>query len=59
MAETEIGAIREMLAASPRPPDLAGRRKRLDEVFGSFPLADGAHAEPADAGGVPAEWTST
>ena len=28
-------------------------------MFGSFPLADGAHAEPADAGGVPAEWTST
>ena len=59
MAETEIGAIREILASSPRPPDLAGRRKRLDEVFGSFPLADGAHAEPADAGGVPGEWTST
>ena len=59
MAETEIGAIREILAASPRPPDLAGRRKRLDDVFGSFPLADGAHADPADAGGVPAEWTST
>jgi epsilon-lactone hydrolase len=59
MAETEIGAIRAVLAASPRPPDLAGRRKRLDEVFGAFPLADGAHAEPVDAGDVPAEWTAT
>jgi acetyl esterase/lipase len=59
MAESEIGAIREILASSPRPPDLAGRRKRLDEVFGAFPLADGAHAEAVDANGVPAEWTFT
>jgi monoterpene epsilon-lactone hydrolase len=59
MTETEIGAIREILASSPRPPDLAGRRKRLDDVFGAFPLADGAHAEPVDAHGVPAEWTAT
>lgn len=59
MAETEIGAIRELLASSPRPPDLAGRRKRLEEVFGSFSLADGVHAEPADLGGRSAEWTST
>jgi monoterpene epsilon-lactone hydrolase len=57
MADTEIAAIRAILASSPRPPDLAGRRKRLDEVFGAFPLADGAQAEPVDAGGVPAEWT--
>ncbi len=59
MADTEISAIRAILASRPRPLDLAGRRKRLDEVFGSFPLADGAHAKPADAGGVPTEWTST
>jgi acetyl esterase/lipase len=59
MPESEIAAIRAILASSPRPPDLAGRRKRLDEVFGAFPLADGAHAEPVDANGVPAEWTST
>jgi acetyl esterase/lipase len=59
MAETEIGAIRTILGSSPRPPDLPGRRERLDKVFGAFPLADGAHAEPVDAGGVPAEWTAT
>jgi acetyl esterase/lipase len=59
MAETEIAAIRAILASSPRPPDLAGRRQRLDEVFGAFPLADGAQAEPINANGVPAEWTST
>jgi epsilon-lactone hydrolase len=59
MPETEIGAIRELLASSPRPPDLAGRRKRLEEVFGSFSLADGVHAKPVDLGGVSAEWTST
>jgi acetyl esterase/lipase len=59
MPESEIDAIRAILASSPRPPDLAGRRKRLDEVFGAFPLADGAHAEKVDAHGVPAEWTFT
>jgi hypothetical protein len=59
MAETEIGKIREILASSPHPPDLAGRRKRLDEVFGSFPLSDGAYPELTNADGVPAEWTST
>jgi acetyl esterase/lipase len=59
MPESEIDAIRAVLAASPRPPDLAGRRQRLDEVFGNFPLADGAVAVPADANGVLAEWTAT
>jgi monoterpene epsilon-lactone hydrolase len=59
VAQTEIGAIRAILASSPRPPDLAGRRARLDEVFGSFPLAKGAAAEAVDANGVPAEWTVT
>jgi acetyl esterase/lipase len=59
MTQAEIDAIREVLASSPRPPDLAGRRKRLDEVFGQFPLAAGAVAQAADANGVPAEWTFT
>jgi monoterpene epsilon-lactone hydrolase len=56
---TEIADIRAILASSPRPPDLAGRRERLDEVFGSFPLAEGATAEAVVAKGVPAEWTVT
>jgi acetyl esterase/lipase len=59
MTQTEIQAIREVLAASPRPPDLAGRRQRLDGVFGQFPLAPGAMAEVTDANGVAAEWTAT
>ena len=59
MAETEIDAIRAILAASPRPAALADRRERLDAVFGQFPLAEGARAETVDAGGVPAEWTVT
>jgi acetyl esterase/lipase len=59
MAETEIAAIRAILSSSPRPPDLAGRRERLDQVFGQFPLAEGARTEAVDAGGIPAEWTAT
>ncbi|MBS0561793.1 MAG: alpha/beta hydrolase [Proteobacteria bacterium] len=58
MPDAEIRAIRAILAASPRPPDLPSRRARLDAVFGNFPLAPGAVAEAADADGVPAEWTS-
>jgi len=58
MPDTEIAAIRAILAASPRPPDLPSRRARVDRVFGAFPLAPEAVAEPADANGVPAEWTS-
>jgi acetyl esterase/lipase len=58
MAETEIAAIRDVLASSPRPPDLASRRARLDAVFGNFPLFPGAVAEAVTANGVPAEWTS-
>ena len=58
MADTEIGAIRAILASSPRPPDLPSRRARLDAVFGNFPLAPGAVAEAVSADGVPAEWTA-
>lgn len=59
MMDVGIGAIRAILSSSPRPPDLAGRRRRLDEVLGTFPLAPGTRAEAADAHGVPAEWTAT
>ena len=59
MPDPEIAAIREILAAAPRPADLAHRRTRMDQVFGAFPLPEGAQAETVDANGVPGEWTST
>jgi monoterpene epsilon-lactone hydrolase len=59
MANTEIGAIREMLAASPRPASLAERRARLDALGARFAVPDDVTVEAVDAGGTPAEWTST
>jgi monoterpene epsilon-lactone hydrolase len=59
MADPEIDAIRQILAARPRPPELAERRKRLDALGAQYPLAADVHVEPVDANGVAAEWTST
>ena len=55
----EIAAIRAMLAARPRPADLAERRRRLDWLGSQWPMPTDVRVEPADAGGVPAEWTVT
>lgn len=59
MRDPEIQAIRQALAANPRPPDLASRRARLDGLSALYPLPADARIEPADASGVPAEWTRT
>ncbi|MDO9712322.1 alpha/beta hydrolase [Paracraurococcus lichenis] len=55
--DPEVQAIRDLLAARPRPADLAERRKRLDALGGSYPLPRDVRVEPATAHGVPAEWT--
>lgn len=59
MADAEIEAIRKALAANPRPPELSARRKRLDELGAQYPLPADVRIEPADADGVPVEWTAT
>jgi acetyl esterase/lipase len=59
MANAEIAAIREMLAASPRPSTLAERRQRLDALGGRYAIPPDVRVEPVDANGVEAEWTST
>jgi len=59
MANAEIAAIREMLAASPRPTSLAERRQRLDALGGRFVVPTDVSVTPVNAGGTPAEWTST
>ena len=38
MAETEIDAIRDLLAASPRSSNLAERRERLDGFGAHYPV---------------------
>jgi len=55
MAGTEIDAIRELLAARPRPVGWAERRRRLDEIGSTWPVAGDVQLERVDLGGVRAE----
>ncbi len=55
--QTEIGAIRALLGAKPRPVGWDERRRRIEEVGGAFPLADDIVLEPVDCDGVPGEWS--
>ncbi|MBY0334283.1 MAG: alpha/beta hydrolase [Acetobacteraceae bacterium] len=59
MADPEIAQIRAMLAARPRPAELAERRRRLDALGSQFGLPGDVATEAAAAGGVKAEWTAT
>ncbi len=59
MADTEIDAIRQILASSPRPTGLSERRKRVDALGGQYPLPADVRVEAVDANGVAAEWTMT
>ena len=55
--QTEIGAIRALLGAKPRPVGWDERRRRIEEVGGAFPLADDIALEAVDCDGVPGEWS--
>jgi epsilon-lactone hydrolase len=59
MADPEIAAIRTMLAAKPRPPELEERRRRLDALGAQHPLPSDVRVDKTEMGGVPAEWSST
>jgi epsilon-lactone hydrolase len=59
MTDPEIAAIREALAANPRPAALAERRKRLDALGGAFGVAPDVRVVPVAIGGIKAEWSST
>jgi epsilon-lactone hydrolase len=53
----EIGAVRALLSSKPRPVGWAERRARIEEVGAVWPVAGDVVLTPADAGGVPAEWS--
>jgi acetyl esterase/lipase len=55
--ESEIGAVRALLSAKPRPVGWAQRRQRLDEVGSICPVASDVELEAADLDGVPGEWS--
>jgi acetyl esterase/lipase len=59
MSDAEMVAIRAMLQSRPRPVGLAERRERLDGLGSGYTLPADVEVVSADAGGVPAEWTST
>jgi acetyl esterase/lipase len=59
MADREIAAIRLLLAARPRPAEIAERRQRLDQVFSQHPLPADVVLERVSANGVVAEWSRT
>src|SRR5215211_997444 len=59
MGNAEMVAIREMLAASPRPASLEDRRERLDALGSKYIVPIDVIVESADADGVAAEWTIT
>jgi len=58
MARSEIEAVRELLGSKPRPTGWAERRRRLDEVGSTWPVADDVRLEPVDLGGIPGEWST-
>lgn len=59
MPDPEILAIREAIAANPRPPDLASRRQRLDGLGSLYPRPADTRVEATQINGISAEWTST
>lgn len=48
-----------MLKEHPRPASLAERRARLDSLGAPYALPSDVRVQPVNAGGVPAEWTTT
>lgn len=59
MADSEIVALRKLMAERPRPADLAGRRERLDSFGSLYPLDADVTLTPVTANGVPAVWSET
>jgi monoterpene epsilon-lactone hydrolase len=59
MDQSEIDAIRALLAAKARPAGWAERRQRLDEIGTAWPVAADVSLEETDLDGVPGEWSAT
>lgn len=55
--DSGIEQVRALLGSKPRPVGWAERRARILEVGSAWPVAGDIAFEPADAGGVAAEWS--
>jgi len=58
MAQSEIAAIRALLASKPRPVGWPARRQRLDDVGSVWPVAADVTLTAADINGIPGEWST-
>jgi epsilon-lactone hydrolase len=55
--QSEIGAVRTLLGAKPRPVGWTERRHRIEEVGAVWPVANDVKLAEVDAGGMPGEWS--
>ena len=53
----EVTELRKLLVAKQRPEGWAARRTRIDEVCSTWPVSADVVLTPADADGVPCEWS--
>jgi acetyl esterase/lipase len=58
MEPSEIAAIRALLTSKPRPVGWAERRRRLDEIGATWPVASDVILTPVDIDGIPGEWST-
>jgi acetyl esterase/lipase len=58
MEQVSIATIRALLSAKPRPVGWAERRRRLDEIGATWPVASDVTLTTVDIDGIPAEWSS-
>ena len=58
MEQSDIAAIRALLASRPRPAGWAARRQRLDDVGSAWPVASDVTLTPVDIDGIPGEWST-
>lgn len=57
VGQSEINAIRTLLASKPRPVGWAERRKRIEEVGATWPIASDITLQRVELGRFSAEWS--
>ena len=55
MEQSEIAAIRALLTSKPRPVGWTARRRRLDEIGATWPVASDVTLTPVDIDGIAGE----
>src|ERR1700712_3972348 len=57
MAQSEIEVVRALLSSKPRPVGWQERRRRIEEVGSTWPVANDIRLEEVNLGGIRAEWS--